>query len=376
MSTQDKSTDVIVIGGGIVGASIAYRAARAGLSVTLAERGQCGCGASWAGAGIVDPGSEARTDPLAKLRRASVALYPDFVAELRERSGIDPQMIRCGMLDLITDDNQAAAADREVKAAAGRLTADGKPAVERLTTDQVLSIEPALSHDIRGARLVREALQVRNPRLMFALRLACIHAGVRLLEHTPVEDLIVEGNHVVGVQTPDGGLWAGQVVLAAGAWSSRIDRRIKNIIDVHPVRGQIVLLEQTPPPFKHVIMSGKKYLVCRADGKVLCGTTEEPGAGFDTRNTAGGVSKILNFACRYVPSLKSAALLQTWAGLRPASSDGKPYIGRAPNLEGLIAATGHFRSGLTLAPITAEIVVQLLQSRTPEFDLAPFAPGR
>ncbi|MCH7871380.1 MAG: glycine oxidase ThiO [Planctomycetes bacterium] len=376
MNAESKASDVVVIGGGIVGASIAFRAACAGLSVTLVERGRCGGGASWAGAGIIDPGSEARSDPLAVLRKASVARYPDFVAELRERSGVDPQLIRCGILDLITDDNQDAATDREVKAAAGRLTADGRLAIERLSTRQARALEPALSRRIRGARLTREAMQVRNPRLMSALRLACIQAGVRLLEHTPVLNLTFDGQRVSGVQTPDAALAADHVVIAAGAWSSRIDRRLDGLIEVHPVRGQIVLLEQTPPPLKCVIMSGRKYIVCRADGRILCGSTEEPRAGFDARSTAGGTHEILSFVHRYVPSLESATLLRSWAGLRPASRDNKPYIGPVKDTPGLIAATGHFRSGLTLAPVTADIVVRLLTSRDPDFDLTPFIPGR
>lgn len=376
MNAEFKTADVIVIGGGVVGTLIAFRAACTGLSVTLVERGRCGGGASWANAGIIDPGSEARTDPLAMLRRASIARFSDFVAELRERSGIDPQLIHCGILDLITDDNQDAATDREVKAAAGRLTADGRLAIERLSRHQATALEPALSRKIRGARLTREAMQVRNPRIMSALRCACLQAGVRLLEHTPVMELTIDNGRVTGVQTPAGALTADRVVLAAGAWSSCIDRRLDGLIDVHPVRGQIVLLEQTPPPLKCVIMSGRKYVVCRADGKTLCGSTEEPRAGFDTRSTAGGTHEILSFVHRYVPALESAALLRTWAGLRPASHDNKPYIGPVPNFDGLIAATGHYRSGLTLAPVTADIVVRLLTSRDPDFDLTPFVPGR
>ena len=369
-------TNVVVIGGGVVGCTTAYRLARAGLTVTVVERGACGREASWAGAGILVPGSEARHDPLAAMRRASVARYPALAAELAERSGIDPQYIICGCLDLITDDNQDVAADREVAAAAGRTIASGEPAIERLTRDQARELEPEITRRIRGALHVREVAQVRNPRLMAALRGACLQLGVRIREHTPVIDLVVEGSRVTGVLTPDGTLSADRVVLAAGAWSGRIGRRLEGLIKVYPVRGQIVLLEMTPRPFTRVIEHGKCYLVCRVDGRILVGATEEHESGFDKRNTAGGVGNLLELAERFVPTLKNATLIRSWAGLRPGTPDSKPYIGPVPGLEGLIAATGHFRSGLTLAPITADLVTQLITGTTPEFDLTPFLPGR
>ncbi len=376
MSETGTTSDVVVIGGGVVGCTTAYRLAQADLTVTVVERGACGREASWAGAGILVPGSEARDDPLAAMRRASVARYPALAAELAERSGIDPQYIICGCLDLITDDNQDVAADREVAAAAGRTIASGEPAIERLTRDQVRELEPEITRRIRGALHVREVAQVRNPRLMAALHGACLQLGVRFREHTPVIDLVVEGSRVTGVLTTDGALSADRVVLAAGAWSSRIGRRLEGLIKVYPVRGQIVLLKMTPRPFTRVIEHGKCYLVCRVDGRILVGATEEHESGFDKRNTAGGVANLLALAERFVPTLKDATLIRSWAGLRPGTPDSKPYIGPVPGFEGLVAATGHFRSGLTLAPITADLITQLITGATPEFDLTPFLPGR
>jgi len=370
------SQDVLVVGGGVIGCAIGWRLAQAGLGVTLLERGQCGRECSWAGAGILDAGSFARSDPLAGLRRLSVARWPRFVDELRERSGIDPQFLRCGGLDLITDDNQDAAADREVAAAAGLTTPAGEPLVERLTVEQTLEREPQLRAEIRGALLVRDVSQVRNPRLLEALRVACAHAGVRILEHTPAIELVVEDARVVGVRTPGGRLSGDRIVLAAGSWSSQLSPRLAGLVEVHPVRGQIVLLERLPPLLNQVILCGRRYLVCRADGKVLVGTTDEPDAGFDQRNTLAAVRKLTQFAERCAPMLKDATLVRTWAGLRPGTPDGKPYLGPVPGLDGLIAATGHFRSGLTLTPITADLMVELIARGQTEIDLTPFLPGR
>ena len=376
MHATQRASDVVIIGGGVIGCTTAYRAAQAGLRVTVVERGACGSESSWAGAGILLPGSHARMDPLALIRRASVARYPAFAAELLERTGIDPQYLPCGGLDLITDSNQDAAADREVAAADGRQTPAGEPVVERLTPRQTGILEPAVTSEIRGALLRRDVAQVRNPRLMRALRVACLQAGVRVLTHTEVIDLAVEGSRVVGVRTPEGRLPAGQVVLAAGAWSSRVDRRLEGQLTVYPVRGQIVLLEKLPRPFERVIEHGSHYLVCRADGRILVGATEEHTAGYDKRNTAAGVARLLGIAERFVPALREATLVRAWAGLRPGTPDRRPYIGPVPGLDGLWAATGHFRSGLILAPITAELVVQLLTCGKTEADIRPFAPGR
>lgn len=373
-TTNNNDDDVIVIGGGVIGCTTAYRLAQAGLTVTIVERGDCGREASWAGAGILIPGSVTRTNPLATLRRESLLRYGSFTSELFERTGIDPQYTVCGSLDLITDDNQVAAADREV--AAGRTTPDGQPAVQRLTAEETRALEPALTDRLRGALLIRDVAQVRNPRLMNALCVAGTQVGVRFLTHTSVHDLIVEGERVTGVQTSTGPLNAKHVVLAAGAWSTHVAARLVGQIEVYPVRGQIVQLEKLPRPFTHVIDHGQCYLVCRRDGKIIVGATEEHESGYDKRNTAAGISKLLKLAERFVPSLKDATLLRSWAGLRPGTIDRLPFLGPVPGLDGLLAATGHFRGGLILAPITAEVITQLITEGKTRFDLDAFRPGR
>ncbi len=365
-------THVTVIGGGVIGCSVAWRMAQAGLRVTLVERGEGGREASWAGAGIIEAGSFARSDPLARLRQASVARYAAFVNELRESSGIDPEFVQCGGLDVITDDNQDAAADREVRAAGDRQASGGGPVVQKLDLEGARRLEPELGSDgVRGALHLPELAQVRNPRLLSALRAACVAAGVEFRTHEPILELCIDGARVTGVRTSGGEIVSDRVVLAAGAWSGRLSSMLR----VRPVRGQIALLRMLPRPISRVLLCGRNYLVPRLDGHILVGTTEEE-AGFDARPTAGGIGRLLELARRFVPCLKDAVMVAGWAGLRPGTPDGRPYLGPAPGLNGLIAATGHFRNGLTLAPVTADLVAQLITTGRTEQDLTPFAPGR
>jgi glycine oxidase len=368
---------LIVIGGGVIGCSIAWRLAQSGRRVVLLERGECGRESSWAGAGIIEAGSLRRIDPLALLRRRSVAMYESFAAELRESSGIDPEYMRCGGLDLVLDENQYAAAQRELVAAREHAAQHGgAAALEWIEASDLPKREPSLSPASRGALRSPHAAQARNPRLMRALRVACERAHVIIREHEPALGLLHDGERVVGVRTHAARYHAAQTVLAAGAWSAQFDARVSDAIRCFPVRGQIVLLDPGEPRLQHVVQSGNSYLVPRRDGRVLVGSTEEPEAGFDCSTTASGVARLLQFVERVAPGLRDAPVAATWAGLRPGTADGKPYIGRVPGFDGLIAATGHSRAGLTLAPVTAEVIVQLIENAPTAVDLQAFAPGR
>lgn len=378
MPEANATSDVVIIGGGIIGLSIAWHLAGQGASVTLCDAGRCGRAASWAGAGILHPGSAARDDPLAQLRRTSAAIYPDFVAALAEATGIDSGYERSGLLDLITDDNQQAAAERELRAAAGQMLDDGRPRLLRVDREDLERMVSGIDRRVRGALYVRDAAQVRNPRLLAALIAACRARGVAIREHTPVREILHQNRRVCGVRTASDRIAGGQVVLAAGAWSSLVPGPAPRAAGVHPVRGQIVLLECSSRPFRPVLQSGKHYLVPRPDGLVLVGSTEEPQAGFEDTPTADGVRKLTELAMRFVPPLKAARFLRAWAGLRPATRDGRPLLGRAPGCEGLWVATGHFRSGVVLAPLTGRLMAQWITHGKPASDLSlePFSPGR
>jgi glycine oxidase len=375
------STDVIVIGGGIIGLSVADRLAREGVGVTLLERGVCGREASWASAGILKPSNPNKRGPMQQLQRASLEMYPDYCADLQERTGIVPQYARCGSMELLFDDQRYRMALSEQRAGdqQGLRMPDGRPEWEVITADEACQIEPSVSGDCLGVLLGRFSAQVRNPRLLRALVAACKSGGVRVREQTPVRELVVEGDRVTGAVTEDGSVAGALVILCAGAWSGEIDTRAGVQISTHPVRGQIVLLDAADVAggrFTRIVDRKECYLAPRSDGLVLVGSTVEPEAGFDRRTTAAGVHKLMQRALTLVPGLANAQVMGMWAGLRPGTPDRRPYIGPVPAFDGLIAATGHYRTGLALAPVTAEIVADFVVRGRCDRDLSRCRPGR
>jgi glycine oxidase len=369
-------SNVIVIGGGVIGMTIAWRLRQAGVGVTLLERGECGRQASWAAIGVLAPGNPNIKHALAQLHLESLDLHPDFCAELRQATCIDPQYRRCERLTLIDEDQRYRMGLSEVRAAADRRMPDGAPGLEMLTPEQAVELEPAIRAPRYGALLCRVSASVRNPRLLKALRTACAASGVDVREHQPVAGLVWEGERVRGVRTHDGEHSADTVVLAAGAWSSGLDPRVDEVMPVHPVRGQAVLLEMPEPPFARIVRRKRVYVVRRDDGKILVGATEEPEAGFEIRNTAAGVRELVESAMDFIPALADASVAGMWSGLRPGTRDGRPYIGFVPGADRLMAACGHFKTGLVFAPITARIVTELVTTGDCPYDLARAAPGR
>jgi glycine oxidase len=371
-----QHSDVVIIGGGIIGLSAAYRLAKEGLRVSVLERGLCGRESSWAGAGVLQCGSWHRKDPLVHLLRESLHRYPDYVGELRERTGIDPQFVKCGSFELLLEDQQYRMAASEVRAAEAYRESYGFGVLEMLTPQEALAQEPNINPDILGVQYCAVTCQVRNPPLMEALRAACLPEKTRIVEHCQVLGLSRTAGRVTGVRTTRGDYPTGHVVLAAGSWSALIDADVGKSAPVYPVRGQIVLLEMRERPFTHIVERGKCYMVPRLDGRIVIGATEEHESGFEKRNTAEGINNLLTLSQRLVPCLAGATLERTWSGLRPGTPDRGPYIGPVPGAEGLIAACGHFRSGLILAPLTAEIMVDLIVRGRTDRDLSRYAPGR
>ncbi len=371
-----KSTDCIVVGGGIIGLAVARRLAMDGLTVRLLEKGQCGLEASWAAAGILIPRNPHRVDRYFHFQNHSLGLYAAFCEALSEESGIDVEYVPCGGVDVLLEENAIQIARSDVRVAAERKTSDGRPVYELHLPEQSKLLEPALSQDIFGALECRQVAQVRNPRLLQALVSSCRKFGVTIEEGTTVEGLLGTDNQVEGVQTNNDRVEAGAVVICAGAWSSLLDSRLETLTPVHPVKGQIVLMKLDKPPFDRVISRGKCYLVARRDGHVLLGSTQEPEAGFAKRNTAKELAKLMDLAVRLVPQLGDAPVVGMWSGLRPGTPDDKPHIGAVNGIDRLYAATGHFRSGLVLAPATAEAILAAIQGRSYDVDLDFCAPGR
>ncbi len=375
LTKQTGNPDCVVVGGGVIGLSIARHLAGDGLSVTLIERDQCGAEASWAGAGVLAPCNPHRRDGIAELRDRSLALYPEFCKSLFKETGIDPEYETCGELEIALNEDAVRSLRENETAAAGQHCADGSAAYQFLAPDRTRILEPAVSGPILGSLECRRTAQVRNPRLLKALIASCQKRDVRVQEGTPVREIVVRNRRAVGVRTDAGQVSTTTVILCAGPWSGKLAPNA-GTVPVHPVRGQMVLMKFDSRPFQHVIARGKTYLVPRRDGHVLLGATEEHDRSFSKRNTASGIAGLMQTAIKLVPSVSEATVLAQWTGLRPGTPDDNPYIGAVPGADGLIAATGHYRAGLILAPITAQIVSDLVQNRKPEIDLSACRPGR
>ena len=365
-----------MIGGGVVGLSVAWRLAQRGARVTLLERGACGQESSWAAAGILAPGNPNFHGPMSAMHLESLDMYPAFAAELQEASGIDVEYDRCGRIELCATDQRYRMGLSEVRAAAERKTPDGQPVLEMLTLDEAKEREPSIRCNAYGALLCRVSARIRNTRLLKALRTVCEQAGVKIVENCPVKELQVEGERVSGVVTNDGCNQADRVVLCAGAWSSQLHPRLEKVGPVFPSKGQAVLLRMENPPVNSIVKRGHCYLLARRDEHVFLGSTDEPEAGFNKRSTAVAMSDLMSGALEMVPGAASASVVGMWAGLRPRTHDNRPMIGPVPGLEGLIAAYGHHKTGLVFTPLTPRIVCELIIDGRTDYDLSRCIPGR
>jgi glycine oxidase len=357
------SSDFLIIGGGVTGLTTALCLAEQGSSVTLIDRQQIGREASWAGAGMLPPGNLARaTTPEARLRSYSHSLWHDFAAALLESTGVDTGYRVCGCLEL--DD----AADGTLL---NRLRDDYQS--EEIVCDELhgrQSLEvhcPEPGNTLERALFVPAFGQVRNPRHLKALHSACQLKGVRFQQHiTSLAVQLTAGS--TRVRDAEHEYVADRILVAAGAWSSHILSHVGFHLPVTPVRGQMLQLQCDPLPFRCVIQQGKRYLVPRADGLLLAGSTEEH-CGFDKSTTAAGIHSLLNFAISVAPALSRATVRTTWAGLRPGSPDALPYLGLVPGCDNLYVAAGHFRSGLQMSVGTGHIMADLMLGRTPQISL-------
>ena len=370
MSAQSVP-DVIIVGGGVIGLSIAYSLSQRGASVTVLDQSQPGQEASWAGAGMLPPGNLERSRGGAALLRAfSHVRWPSFSQELRELTGIDNGYLPSGGLEL----GFAGEGDR-LRQEIDAWHSEGVP-LEELNAADLKRLEPSLTPEIQHAYRLPGFAQVRNPRHLKALILACQLQKVRIVAGAPVMqfDTVASsagGSHIVAARTPNERFAAGKFVIASGAWAGGLARQLQVELPVRPVRGQIVLLSAAPLPFQHVINNGPRYLVPRADGQILIGATEEE-VGFNNGNTAAGVAGLLQFAQQLVPELAQARLERTWSGLRPGSPQGTPFLSRLPQHENGYVAAGHFRNGLQLSVATGELMAQLISTGTTELELDEF----
>lgn len=363
--------DVVIVGGGVIGLSVGYALAREGIRATLLDRQEFGREASWAGAGLLPPCSERPpTQPFDLLRSWSARLYPQWSDALRAETGIDNGFRRTGGVDVAWTDEE----ENALRTSAGRWRSDGI-VYERLAPGDFVRVEPALNPNLRVVYYLPDRSQIRNPWHLKALEKANEVRGVRLRPHEAVVGFETVEGRVTAVRTEHGRIPCGQVVVTAGAWSAGLLEMLGVQAPTPPVKGQIVLLRSPERILQRIVEHGRMYLVPREDGRVLVGATEEA-AGFDTRTTTQGVRDLLDEAIRLIPALAETEMERAWAGLRPGSIDGRPYLGTVPGYSNLLVATGHKRSGLQLSPATAEAIVDLVLGRPSRIDLSLFRIDR
>ena len=360
-----KSADCIVVGGGLLGMLSAHELALGGMRVRLLERGRTGRESSWAGGGILSPLYPWRyAAAVSELARWGQAFYADFCAALASATGIDPEWTPSGLL--IPEPHEAPLASEWAKRWGTRL--------EVLGADRLGDIAPEMREGLAdGALWLPDVAQVRNPRLASALRARLQQLGVDIDENQEVNALSIANGKVRGVSTASGEIAADTVVIAGGAWSAGILAGLSWRPAIEPVRGQMLLYRSKPGVVSRILLYKDRYVIPRRDGRVLVGSTLERD-GFEKLTTRAAREELMHAAVRLVPALADYPIEHHWAGLRPGSPDGVPYIGQLPRIEGLYINAGHFRNGVVLAPASCRLLGDIILNRKQIIPSAPYRP--
>jgi glycine oxidase len=361
--------DAVVAGGGIIGASIALEFAEAGMKVAIYDTREPGREASWASAGMISPAPEnPGAIPFVPISLASVALYPKFIQRVEELSGRNVAYRKDGAIDALFDGN----IEEELSTVIALQHGVGLRA-QALTAEQAREMEPSLSEDIAAAIFRPDEASLNTRAFTDAVLKAGKARGVEIFAGNGARSLWKEGGRCQGLNLEDGRVEAKWTVIAAGCFSARIEG-VSPYAPVFPAKGQMMALRCESIEIKRVMWMEHTYLVPRNDGRIIAGSTIER-TGFDHDVTAGGLKKILTEAIKLAPGLAAARIEETWAGLRPDSPDHLPILGPT-DIEGLLIATGHFRSGILLAPITALLMRQWVCSQKVSVDWERFSPMR
>ncbi|PSQ72089.1 MAG: glycine oxidase ThiO [Bacteroidetes bacterium QH_2_64_26] len=365
--------DVLIVGGGTIGLSIGFELVRQGVPTAIFERDQTGRGTSYQAAGMLAPDAEIEFEELGlyEFNRESLRRWPDFADRVEAASGQSVDYRDDGTL-IVADDRDSAEALERLHAFQQEQELD----VEWLTGDQARDIEPFLAPRLSAAVFAPSDHQVDNRRLLEALRAAFEVEGGTLHEDTPIEAVVPDAD-APAVRTTDGQRMSGdQVVVAAGVWSRELDGLEPDATPpVRPVKGQMIQLRRKRPfDLQHVVRGPEAYLAPKSDGRIVMGATSEE-MGFDTTVTAGGLYDLLEGGWEVVPGIRDLPVDETWAGLRPATRDHAPLLGTT-TAPGVLMATGHYRHGILLTPVTAEEMARLIRTGETSDWIQPFSPVR
>ncbi|MDF2794698.1 MAG: glycine oxidase ThiO [Pseudomonas orientalis] len=361
-----KQQRVVIVGGGVIGLLTAYNLANQGQAVILLERGGLGQESSWAGGGIVSPLYPWRYSPaVTALAHWSQDFYPQLAQRLFAATDIDPEVHTTGLYWLDLDDEADALA---------WATREGRP-LSKVDVSAAHDAVPALGGGYSQAIYMADVANVRNPRLVKSLKAALSALpDVTIHEQCEVDGFIVQGDTVVGVNTSAGVITGDQVVLAAGAWSGDLLGKLGLALPVEPVKGQMILYKCASDFLSSMVLAKGRYAIPRRDGHILIGSTLEH-EGFDKTPTISALDSLKASAVELLPALADAEVVGHWAGLRPGSPEGIPYIGVVPGFKGLWLNCGHYRNGLVLAPASCQLFADLLLGHAPIIDPAPYAPA-
>jgi glycine oxidase len=369
MSMDSRGGDVVVIGAGLIGLAIAFELAERGATVRVYDRGEPGRAASWAGAGMLAPYTErVANEALLGFCVSSLREYPRFVERVRAAGGIDPRLCLDGVVHTAFNEADLNRLQSDAQELAAR-----NVATEMLDRSSLFSTEPWLGSHVAGGLIVSGEGCVDNRRLGRALVSACQTRGVAV-ERSSALRVECDERRVLGVHTDLGFVAAGAIVNACGAWASHVPGiPARCVPPIEPIKGEMLALGAPDEFVRHATWVPGAYLVPRDDGRLLVGATVES-AGFDERVTARGVHELLHAALSAAPSLGSFVVTETWAGLRPGTPDGLPFLGPTP-IEGLFLACGHYRNGILLAPVTARTTADAVEGK-PAPEILPFSLTR
>jgi glycine oxidase len=369
---MEPATDVVIVGGGVIGCAIAYYLRMLGATVTVLERGEIGAEASSAAAGLLAPlGSLAGLGPYADLLLASWSMFPTLVPELERASGVQVEYHATGALRIARN---ARSSDNLRK----RMLAWEPLGLQMqwLTGDEARQHERLLAPDIAAAIFAPQEAQAKAPNVVRAFARAAAQLGAKFYSQREVTGLQRDGDTITGVITNDGEtIPCGHLVIATGAWSARCGEWLNITLPVSPQKGQILTLRQPEQPLRSIIFGEAIYLAPKQDNTIVVGATKEE-ANFDTSITAGGIAWLLNTAIRLVPVLEHCAIEQIWSGLRPHSVDSQPILGRAPNWHNVTLAVGHSSTGILLSPITGKCIAELIATGKQHELIRAFRVGR